>query len=351
MAYDPKNTTVPKIILAMVNSLPTRQKDVITKRFGLKDGKRQTLEEIGDSYDITRERVRQIENHAKSSIRESEHMVSLKPFFEHAISHFERHGGIRAEHKLFTDDISIFFPSATDAKVARAYLHFLLSLHDSFKKHSETDEFHPLWALENEDPSIAKESLTKLSEKLEAQKELVEKERLLAWLQELTGHVKQDILNSYLAVSKNIDANVYGQYGLKHWPEVHTRGVRDKAYLVLKKNEEPMHFREIVQHINSTFDLKRPAHPQTVHNELIKNNRFVLVGRGTYALSDWGYQPGRVSDVLTRVLKAAGRPLTKDEIIDAVLKERTVKTNTVVLNLQNKEYFEKMDDGRFAHKE
>ncbi len=350
MAYDAKNMAVSKIIQAMVNSLPTRQKDVITKRFGLKDGKRRTLEDIGNSYDITRERVRQIENHAKSSIRESEHMVSLKPFFEHAISHFERHGGMRAEHKLFTDDLSIFFPSVEEAKVARAYLHFLLSLHDSFKKHSETDEFHPIWALKNTDPSDAKESISKLTEKLEAQKDLMDKEKLLALLQELTGNVTEDVLNSYLAMSKNIDVNVYGQYGLKHWPEVHTRGVRDKAYLVLKKNEEPMHFRDIVKHINTTFDLKRPAHPQTVHNELIKNNRFVLVGRGTYALSDWGYQPGRVSDVLTRVLKDAGRPLTKDEIIDAVLKERTVKTNTIVLNLQNRDYFEKMDDGRFVFK-
>ena len=111
-----------------------------------------------------------------------------------------------------------------------------------------------------------------------------------------------------------------------------------------------MHFREIVNHINKTFELKRSAHPQTVHNELIKNDRFVLVGRGTYALSDWGYQPGRVSDVLVRVLKDAGKPLTKEEIINAVLKERNVKQNTIMLNLQNRQYFEKMDDGRYGYK-
>ncbi|OGD31889.1 hypothetical protein A3C91_00440 [Candidatus Azambacteria bacterium RIFCSPHIGHO2_02_FULL_52_12] len=350
MAYDPKTTQVPKIIIAMISQLPTRQKDIVTKRFGLKDGRRRTLEEIGDSYDITRERVRQIENDAKSRIRGSDHIGSLDPFFAHAISHFERHGGIRAEHQLLGRDIPVFFGKSTDEKIARAYLHFLFSLHDAFTKHSETDEFHALWALKNADPDGAKEALTKLTANMEEKKELIEKEKLLAQLQELTGNVKRDILESYLAVSKTIDANVYGEYGLKHWAEVHTRGVRDKAYLVLKKNAQPMHFREIVEHINKTFDLKRSAHPQTVHNELIKNSKFVLVGRGTYALSDWGYQPGRVADVLMRVLKEADKPLSREEIIEAVLKERNVKHNTIMLNLQNRQYFEKMEDGRFAYK-
>ncbi len=350
MTYDPKIAQVPKIIIAMISQLSTRQKDIVSKRFGLKDGKRRTLEEIGDSYNITRERVRQIENDAKSRIRGSEHIESLEPFYQHAINHFVRYGGVRADHKLFGEDIPVFFSKSTDEKIAQAYLHFLISIHDAFAKHSETEDFHALWALKNANPDGTKDALTKLVTNMEAEKELMGKERLLAELQELTGNVKRDILESYLAISKSIDANVYGEYGLKHWPEVHTRGVRDKAFLVLKKNTRPMHFREIVEHINKTFNLKRSAHPQTVHNELIKNNRFVLVGRGTYALSDWGYQPGRVADVLMRVLKDAGKPLSREEIIDAVLKERNVKHNTIMLNLQNRQYFEKMEDGRFSYK-
>jgi len=126
--------------------------------------------------------------------------------------------------------------------------------------------------------------------------------------------------------------------------------VLKKIKRILKKNGKPMHFREIVDHINKAFALRQSAHPQTVHNELIKNDKFVLVGRGTYALTEWGYKPGRVADVIIRILREAEEPMSRDELIAAVQEERDVKLNTIVLNLQNKAYFERMKDGRYAAK-
>jgi len=348
MVSNTKTANVPKTVTVLVSTLPPRQKDVIVRRFGLKDGKRRTLDEIGKQYEITRERVRQIENDAKSAILKSEHLRKLESFLKDLVGHFEAHGGMRAEHALFSNDVSKFFPSSLESDIAKAYLHFLLSIHDVFEKHSETEGTHAVWALKHTDPVEVKRAVEGLVNRLRTHKELVEKEKLLEWLGELTGESDEKALESYLAISKLIDANVYGEYGLTHWPEVNTRGVRDKAYVVLKKYVKPMHFREIVDHINRTFPLKKEAHPQTVHNELIKSDKFVLVGRGTYALTDWGYRPGSVFDVLVRILKEAGKPLSKDEIIKAVLEERNVKLNTVLLNLQNRAYFEKMNDGRFA---
>ncbi|MEK7493902.1 MAG: sigma factor-like helix-turn-helix DNA-binding protein [Patescibacteria group bacterium] len=342
------NVNIPKTITVLLSPLPERQRDVVTKRFGLKDGKRRTLEEIGNQYKITRERVRQIENDAKAALLESEHMEKFDPFYERMIEHFAEHGGMRPEQRLFDEDVRKFFSSSLEKDIARAYLNFLLTLHEQFVRHSENEKFHTLWALKHTDPSTVKSMLEKVEEQLRAHKETVSKEQVLSWLAEMSDEKRMHVLESHLAASKAIGTNVYGEYGLAHWPEINTRGVRDKAYLVLKKYARPMHFKEIVDHINKTFALRREAHPQTVHNELIKNNRFVLVGRGMYALSDWGYQPGKVNDVLMRVLADAGRPLSKEEIIDAVLKERNVKNNTILLNLQNKINFEKTDDGKFA---
>lgn len=96
-----------------------------------------------------------------------------------------------------------------------------------------------------------------------------------------------------------------------------------------------------------SFDGGRSAHSQTVHNELIKDPRFVLVGRGTYALSDWGYEPGTVCDVLVSALKNTENGLTKEEIIKIVKAKRLVKDNTIILNLQNKKVFKKIDNERF----
>ena len=123
------------------------------------------------------------------------------------------------------------------------------------------------------------------------------------------------------------------------------RGVRDYAFLVLRRHKRPMHFREIADQIRTMF--KRNAHVATTHNELIKDPRFVLVGRGLYALKAWGFSQGAVRDVIREVLKKSG-PLTKDELIKKVLERRFVKENTIAVNLQNQSYFKRGKDGTYT---
>lgn len=347
---DTKKINLQKTVSDLLSDLSMRQRDVINKRFGLKNGKRKTLEEIGDGYGITRERVRQIENDAKSAILKSDKVKSLDLFFLSLASFLNTNGGIRAEYVLFNQDVRNLFPSDAVTPIMAAHMHLLLSLGSQFTRHSETEIFHPAWAVKNAQVDNAKMALQQLIKQLSEEKSLVKRDVLMGRLKDLSETQDPAALESYLAVAKNIAPNVYGEYGLAHWPEVKTRGVRDKAYLILKKNEHPMHFREIVSEINKTFSLAKSAHTQTVHNELIKDDKFVLVGRGTYALSEWGYKPGRVSDVLMRILKEADKPLSREEITEAVYKERKVKQNTIILNLQNKKYFEKMNDGRFVYK-
>lgn len=154
-----------------------------------------------------------------------------------------------------------------------------------------------------------------------------------------------DTLESYLSISKLIKQNPYGEFGLVTWPSIKPRGVKDKAYAVLAKSGKPMHFREVAGAISKSGWSPKRAHPQTVHNELIKDPRFVLVGRGLYALTEWGFEPGTVSDVITGVLKIAKKPLSKDDITKRVLAQRFVKPNTVFLNLQNKALFRKTGEG------
>ncbi len=120
--------------------------------------------------------------------------------------------------------------------------------------------------------------------------------------------------------------------------------MRDYAYLVIRRHGSPIHFREVAEQISKLFGKK--AHIATTHNELIKDPRFVLVGRGLYALSDWGYMSGVVRDVINNIINKNG-PLTKDEIIEKVLKERYVKENTILVNLQNPKFFKKDVKGRY----
>jgi len=124
--------------------------------------------------------------------------------------------------------------------------------------------------------------------------------------------------------------------------------MNDKIYLVLKKHGKPLHFREIARLINEAKFDRKAAYPPTVHNELIMDQKYVLVGRGIYALRDWGFEPGVVAEVLVEIIKQKGQPMTRDELVQAVLKQRVVKPATIHLALTNKQKFEHLPDGRYG---
>lgn len=155
----------------------------------------------------------------------------------------------------------------------------------------------------------------------------------------------EEIIMRWLSLSKTIDKNPLGEWGIATSPNINARGMRDYAFLVIRRHGSPMHFTEVAKAITDTFGKK--AHVATCHNELIKDKRFVLVGRGLYALNDWGYEGGVVKDVIKNILKKNG-PLTKDEIVDKVLKERYVKENTIIVNLQDSRHFKKETGGRYV---
>jgi len=163
-----------------------------------------------------------------------------------------------------------------------------------------------------------------------------------------TFELNDRVLKSYLDIAKNIQINPFFEIGLKDWAEVKPRDVGDKAYLVLKHHGKPEHYSEITKLINERKFDERVAYQETVHNELIKDSRFVLIGRGIYALTEWGYKKGVVAEVIKEVLKSSARPLSRDEIISEVLKRRFVKRNTILVGLSNKKFFQKVGKDRYA---
>ena len=228
-------------------------------------------------------------------------------------------------------------------------INFTLALgRGRFGYFKETPSWQAAWALSGNHYNKALALAGALKEKLAGQKSLFQDGVLLKTAAELADKsVTEQALKSHIGLCRHISQNPFGEWGLISSPEVSPRGVKDKAYLVFKKEKHPLHFTEVANLINKMVFLGRKAHPQTVHNELIKDPRFVLVGRGTYALSDWGYEPGTVRDVLVSILKNANQGLTKEEIVKTVQSKRLVKENTILLNLQNRKVFKKTPDHRF----
>lgn len=322
--------------------LPRRAADVITKRYGLgSEVKKMTLESIGESYSITRERVRQIENFALATIRKSDEFKTQAAVFDELKNVMTALGALVPEH-TFLSDVSA-------DKSTQNHVHFLLVLGDFFTKHKEDDDFAHRWSVDKETTEYVHESLRKLYSSL-ADDQLIEESKMIEMflnhLKDVSEEFKnEEILRRWLSLSKKIGKNPLGEWGVAHSPNVSARGVRDYAFLVLRKHGSPMHFTEVAKAIGEHFDKK--AHIATTHNELIKDKRFVLVGRGLYALSEWGYSTGVVRDVITEIIKKHG-PLTKEDVVDRVMRERYVKPNTILVNLQNPKYFKKGKDGAYS---
>jgi len=337
LTFNPK-----KIVKSLLTPLPERSRTVVQLRFGLTEkSAKETLEAIGKKYDITRERVRQIENLALAVIRKSRQYAELAPVLAELASEMNKFGGI--VHEID------FLESLSKEKEVQNYVNFLLVLGDRFVRMKESDEFHHRWAVDENSAKTVESALRNLYQGLSDEDLVTEHELVERFLDELKKIADKEhdaeLARRWLRLTKKIGKNHLGEWGIAESPNVRARGMRDYAYLVLRRHGSPMHFAEVAKAISSTFGKK--AHVATCHNELIKDNRFVLVGRGLYALKKWGYTTGTVKDVIEGIIKRDGA-LTKEELLSRVLKERYVKENTILVNLQNGKYFKKDSSGKYT---
>jgi hypothetical protein len=331
-----------KITKKITSQLAPRASDVIMNRFGLTaDGKRKTLEEIGKKYSITRERVRQVEDAALSFMKKSEAYKREQAVFDELKALVHKLGSIVAEHELL--------PYISKDKSTQNHINFFLVLSDVFKKHREDDHFHARWSVDDEMTDRVHETLRKLYAGLNDEDLIPEAEMIKKFFEHMgsvSEHYRdEEIARRWLSMSKAVAKNPLGEWGKASSPNIRIRGVKDYAFLVMRKNGSPMHFKEVADAISKTFNKK--IHYATCHNELIKDPRFVLVGRGMYALSEWGYKKGIAREVIAEILKREG-PLGKDDVIKRVNKERYFKKNTILVNLVNPKYFKKNKNGLYS---
>ncbi len=336
LSFKPKQS-VKKLLLV----LQERSRDIITKRYGLgKNPDPMTLDAIGKVYGITRERVRQIENHAINSIRKSKNYTEEKPTFDEMEKLISGLGGIVVEQDLLNH--------ISKDPAVQSCINFILVVGHPFNKIKEDEDFKHRWFIDNNLAEKIHGSLKKLYENLKDDELVTEQEMVktfLGYIEDISEQYRtEEIAKRWLNLSKKVSKNPLGEWGRTTSPNISIKGVRDYAYLVIRKHGSPIHFKEVAKAITRVFNKK--AHIATTHNELIKDPRFVLVGRGLYALSEWGYMSGVVKDVIKKVLEKSG-PMTKREIVDKVMKERYVKENTIVINLQNKKYFTKNKEGKY----
>lgn len=368
-----------EIINNLFNELNDRERDVLKRRFGLHGQEKETLEEIGNIHKLTRERIRQIETTAVKKLRQLDNLENyIKGLKAVIIQLLEEHGGLM-EREYLLDSLVNFSSGSSKGEnnsTHKNHLEFLISklLHNEFESVENHEHFKTSFKLKYQSLEHMETLASELLDKIKETKKIFMTEDLINISKDLESYKNNeekfkngnsldmsgvlggenykeniDLINenktifSILQAAKKIEQNKFGHWGVDDWREIKPKTINDKIYLILKNNGKPMHFTEIAEKINKiSFDTKN-ANAATVHNELILDDKYILVGRGMYGLKEWGYKKGTVSDIIGDILAKSEEPLSREEIIEKVLEQRLVRKATINLALMNKSKFERVN--------
>lgn len=316
-----------------------REREIISRRFGLFDRK-ETLEQIGELLGITRERVRQLEKAVVARLKAAAeddlpHIKTAEKELREILTDLGKVARVQELSKVLT---------GSQERLEQSRISFVATLCPNLVVIDDNDTYyHAVGLNSTQNEKTIREEVQKIIDAVKKIGEPTSIEKLTeATKKSDTAHVK-----ALASISKQI-AHLNNRWGLVKWPMVNPKNIRDKIYVTLHDHGKPMHFNEIAKAIkNSTFK-RKDVTTQAIHNELIKDNRFVLIGRGIYALKEWGFERGTVADIIAEVLRKAGEPLHRDEIVKRVLKSRQVKETTILLNLQGKPQFKRVAKATYA---
>jgi predicted Zn-ribbon and HTH transcriptional regulator len=318
-----------------------REKEIISRRFGL-SGNKETLEQIGEMLSITRERVRQLEKailiRLQISAEENE-IPELAAAEKILVRNLTEMGRVA---KL--SDLADKIYGRTSTASERTGIYFIATFAKNLTVVEENDKYNAAVGIaEYGDEKTIRgrvDEIVKLIRENKAPMTIDELDNQLNY--EHPDHIK-----AIASISKLL-ATLNGVWGLTKWPMVNPKNIRDKIFVILEARKEPMHFSDIAKEIKDSNFKRKNVTVQAIHNELIKDSRFVLIGRGIYALSSWGYKKGTIAEIITSILEKSEKPLTREEIVKQVLKTRKVKETTILLNLQNKKLFKKIDKNSYT---
>jgi hypothetical protein len=317
-----------------------REREIIARRFGLYDRK-ETLEQIGELLGITRERVRQLEKAIliRLKLAAEKDLPYVAQIEKEFIKHLSEMGRVAR-----VSDLALKVSEKADER-DRAHTAFLASLAPNLTVLDENDFYFQSIAIkEYFDEKSLKSAVDSIVKTIKENGAPV----TIPQLHEMTsGYEHPDHVRALASASKLL-AHLKDQWGLLKWPLVNPKNIRDKIYVILQEQGKPMHFSEISGKIKDSDFKRKDVTTQAIHNELIKDSRFVLIGRGIYALKEWGYAKGTVSDIIVKILKKSKEPMHRDDIVREVLKSRQVKETTILLNLQGKKQFKRVAKATYA---
>lgn len=324
--------------------------EIVSKRYGLMNGEKQTLEEIGDNYGVTRERIRQVQKKALNRMKHP--MNSIKDQLAGLIEEvLFRNGGI-----LSAEEADLEIPKA------------LGGIKDDGS--SILDLLSDLGWIQNcrigdiaiYSPLLSGVSLCKLSEKINlliktadlgmSVSSIIEKIWLFSKIKDerfdsnefVLKYCRTDPRIEEMAITSAYPEIIFrhytsGQFPKKGWVVLMKR--------VLEEEQMPLHFTEITNKVNDLMgNSERQLDVRRGHSILIEDEIFAHSGvNGTYGLTAWGLKKELTPQVIVECMKKAGFPLHWKQIYNYVSKYKNTKPANIVRCLEDNRLFKKVDAG------
>lgn len=331
-----------KLIDDIFLELNPRERDILSRKFGFQNSE-ETLEDLALDYNVSRERIRQIQENALKKILPLIDRNQQVGKILQNIKELLLPIGIRSEKSLFhlASQKFHFF----DRDLNR--LKFLVIYSSKIIFHRNDNLFHNFYASESKIYHFGRHLLKKIYfHFLETKKTYPEEEILKLVLKEIKKHLKSkpdfNDLIDFLKILKPLGKNPFNFWGLKNNNFIVPHCLKDKIYLILNLKQKPMHFKEVYQELHRLAQAEddlihyfwhKKYNLNSVKNELIKHKEFVLVGRGIYGLREWGLVEGTAKDLILKFLRAKKKILRK-ELWEMISNLRPIKETSFNIYLK-----------------
>ena len=331
---------IKKPVDKALEALTQQQREVLTYRYGLNGKKVQTLQEIADEYDLTRERIRQIQNTALKQMRKDSCMRHLSSAVDGIEKALHECGGI-------ADSETLCLVCDVSSKAERGYVRLLLSVADHFAESAETNSMRKYWYRTDIGKKQAENAVNDIHKYFEDNSETVlsGKEMRSLFLDTMKKHNRPSDNMHIMRLSKKVASNNRGEWGVSNHPEITLTHMAGHIRVVLRDSQTPLHFSDIAEQIAKMRNAQ--CHEGSCHNELVRNDDFILVGRGLYTLRNGNNFPGTIADVISVGIRENGS-MSRDQIVEYVRNFRQVKPESIDMVLYREKKFQKnREDGMY----
>ncbi|MFC1625870.1 DNA-directed RNA polymerase subunit alpha C-terminal domain-containing protein [Patescibacteria group bacterium] len=328
-----------------------RSMDILKRRYGLGTGEKETLEEIGKSYGVTRERIRQIQKRAVKKIQHPSTKGRLQTIglVEEMMY---KNGIVLSDYEADSLVPKYFDNTSYDGS---SFLDLLSDI--GWVQKNRIGDVN-LYAPKN---IISKTNISKLTDEIY---DFIKNEKKLIPIEVIITHFKEkyyDVVNNanlsqlilrLCRLDPRIEEKLPNKLGLySSHPSV--RDWRNHMVDILSNENTPLHFTEICEEVNAILRLMgdKRLDVRRVHSILIENVEFSHTGvRGTYGLTKWGLRKEMTPVLVEEILEKSGRPLHWRQIYNYVKKYKDTKEANILAILNSNEKFMKHGHGEYVLK-